>query len=127
MILFSLTFVLNQRGNEVLKSMAEYTYLCHQCGNIFRLKADYIPSEAKVKCPQCSNTQVRELPSWVPLGSDLAEIPSAWEYECQQCKSRFKLPVPVSPSQERNIRCPDCNGGHIHRLTRTGFEPLYCG
>ena len=108
--------------------MVEYTYLCHQCGNIFRLSADDIsPPEKELKCPQCGNSQVRELPSWIPLGADLAEIPREWEYECQQCKNKFKLPVPVSPSQERNIRCPACDDGHIHRLTRTGFEPLYCG
>ena len=107
--------------------MVEYTYLCHQCGNIFRVSADDNPPEKDLKCPQCSHSQVRELPPWAPLGSDLVEIPSEWEYECQVCKSKFKLPVPGSPSQERNIRYPDCNNRHIHRLTRTGFEPLYCG
>jgi DNA-directed RNA polymerase subunit RPC12/RpoP len=108
--------------------MVEYTYLCHQCGNVFRVPVDDTsPPGKEPKCPQCESSQVRELPSWVPLGSDLAEIPSEWEYECQQCKNKFKLPVPGSPSQERNIRCPDCDSAHIHRLTRTGFEPLYCG
>ena len=108
--------------------MVEHTYLCHQCGNIFRLSVDSTrPLEKELKCPACRNSQVRDLPSWVPLGSDLYEIPREWEYECQQCKSKFKLPVPGSPSQERNIRCPACDDGHIHRLIRTGFEPLYCG
>ena len=102
--------------------MAENTYLCHQCGNIFRLS---LPGEAK--CPQCGSSQTRELPSWVPMGSDLSESQSQWQCECQQCKNKFEIPVPDSPSGEKNIRCPVCNGRHIHRLTPSGYEPLYCG
>lgn len=102
--------------------MTENTYLCHQCGNIFRL-----PPAGEARCPQCGNAQVRELPSWVPLGSDLSESKATWQYECQQCKKEFELPVPGSPSQEKDIRCPECNSGHIHRLTPSGYEPLYCG
>lgn len=108
--------------------MIEYTYLCHQCGNIFRMSegSTHQPEKRPV-CPQCGHSQVRELPTWAPIGIELYEGKAEWEYECQQCQHRFKLPVPNSPSQERNIRCPICEGGHIHRLTRTGFEPLYCG
>ncbi len=108
--------------------MVEHIYLCHQCGNIFRLPADssHTP-EKEIKCPKCGNSQIRELPFWVPTGSDLAEGEPLWQYECQQCQHQFKLPVPGSPSQERNIKCPACDGGHIHRLTPSGYEPLYCG
>ena len=108
--------------------MMEHTYLCHQCGNIFRVSTEstQLP-EKELKCPQCGTSSVRELPSWMPLGSNLEDIPREWEYECQQCKHKFELPVPGNPSQERDIRCPDCTNRHIHRLTRTGFEPLYCG
>lgn len=102
--------------------MAENTYLCHQCGNIFRL-----PPDKEVRCPQCGSSQTRELPSWVPMDSDLSEGQIKWQYECQQCQKKFELPVPTSPSQEKNIKCPVCNGGHIHRLTLSGYEPLYCG
>jgi rRNA maturation endonuclease Nob1 len=102
--------------------MAENTCLCHQCGSIFRLAPD-----KEAKCPQCGSSQVRELPSWVPMGSDLSEAQSVWQYECQQCQKKFELPVPANPSQEKIIRCPVCNGGHIHRLTPSGYEPLYCG
>jgi len=102
--------------------MVENTYLCHQCGSIFRLT-----SAKEAKCPQCGSSQTKELPSWVPMGSDLSEGPSTWQYECQQCKHKFELPVPGSPSQERDIKCPACDGGHIHRLTIYGSEPLYCG
>lgn len=105
-----------------MSPMNENAYLCHQCGNIFRA----LPA-GETKCPQCGSPQTRELPSWVPLGSDLAETQATWRYECQQCRKKFELPVPASPTQERTIRCPDCKGGHIHRLTLSGYEPLYCG
>ena len=40
-------------------------------------------------------------------GDNLYEGPPVWEYECQQCQNRFKLPVPSSPSQEKEITCDD--------------------
>ena len=108
--------------------MDEHTYLCHQCGHIFRRPVNDGTKYGKEPlCPQCGSLQTRELPSWVPLGSDLSEGLREWEYECQQCRHKFMLPVPDSPSREKTIRCPACDGGHIHRLTLTGFEPLYCG
>jgi len=108
--------------------LVEHIYLCHQCGNIFRLPADISQlSKNDIKCPQCGHPGIRELPSWVPVGSNLSEAPLEWEYECQQCQHKFKLPVPGSPSQEKSIECPSCHGGHIHRLTAAGYEPLYCG
>jgi putative FmdB family regulatory protein len=108
--------------------MGADTYLCHQCQNIFRLPADdSTPSAIEVKCPRCGSTHIDELPSWVPIGSNLPEGPPVWEYECQQCRKVFKLPAPGSPSQEKEIRCPACASGHIHRLTSLGAQPLYCG
>jgi len=105
----------------------EDTYLCHQCKNIFRLPptCNIAPVEEVIKCPICGNTDVEGLPSWAPAG--LAEFSSTWEYECQQCKNIFELPVPSSPSQEKEIKCPVCKSGHIHRLTSTGSLPMYCG
>ncbi|OGO23545.1 MAG: hypothetical protein A2144_11130 [Chloroflexi bacterium RBG_16_50_9] len=108
--------------------MEDYTYLCHQCQNVFRLPATQNGTAEKVKkCPKCSSTQIEELPSWAPIGANLSEGPPVWECECQQCQKVFKLPVPGSPSREKEIACPACGGRHIHRLTPMGAEPLYCG
>jgi DNA-directed RNA polymerase subunit RPC12/RpoP len=108
--------------------MEEHTYLCLQCRNIFRLTVPEEPSPAEeAKCPGCGSSAIEEMPSWAPLGSNLSEAPAVWECACQQCQSVFKLPVPGSPSEEKAIRCPACGSGHIHRLTPTGVEPLYCG
>lgn len=101
-------------------------YLCHQCQNVFKLAAP-ADSAKGVKCPRCGSSRAEAMPSWTPLGFNLDEGTSMWEYECQQCRHVFKLPVPSSPSQEKGIKCPACAGGHIHRLTPTGGEPLYCG
>lgn len=106
--------------------MGEHLYLCHQCQNVFKspVPGDS-PQEIEAKCPRCGSTHVEELPSWAPIG--FTEGSPTWEYECQLCKHVFKLPVPGSPSQEKGIKCPACEGGHIHRLTAIGGEPLYCG
>ena len=105
------------------------TYLCQQCRNIFTLPmtCNILPQEEKeeVICPGCGSVNVEELPSWAPIG--FTEGSLMWEYECQQCQSVFMLPIPTSPSQEKEIKCPTCGGGHIHRLTSVGGQPLYCG
>ena len=103
------------------------TYLCHQCRNIFKLPmaCSITPEKKEVKCPECGSFDVEEMSQWGPIG--FTENPSMWEYECQLCKNAFKLPIPSSPSQEKEIKCPACGGGHIHRLTEIGGEPLYCG
>jgi len=108
--------------------MVECEYLCHRCQNVFKLSvSDSPPPEKKAECPKCSSTDIERLPSWAPIGFNLHEGSPMWEYECQQCQNAFKLPVPGSPSQEKEIRCPACGGGHIHRLTAAGGVPLYCG
>ena len=107
--------------------MAEDTYLCHQCRNLFRLPmtCSITPEKEELKCPECGSFDVEEMPSWAPIGFN--ESSPMWEYECQQCQNVFQLPVPSSPSQEKEIKCPACGGGHIHRLTSVGGVPLYCG
>jgi DNA-directed RNA polymerase subunit RPC12/RpoP len=107
--------------------MGERIFLCQQCGNVFRLPLDSSHPEKGLKCPQCGGSQIRELPLWAPFGSDLNHAPAEWDYECQECRNKFKLPVPCRPSQEKEITCPACHGHHIHRLTPAGYEPLYCG
>ena len=107
--------------------MMDDTYLCHQCKNIFKLPltCSITLVEKEIKCPRCGNKHVEELPSWAPIG--FTEYSPMWEYECQHCKNVFKLPVPSSPAQEKEIKCPTCKGRHIHRLTSTGGVPMYCG
>ena len=108
--------------------MGEHIYLCQQCQHVFKLSVTSgSPPEKEAKCPVCESSHLEEVPSWVPIGFNLSEGSPQWEYECQQCQNVFKLPVPSSPSQEKEVRCPACGGSHIHRLTPTGFEPLYCG
>jgi ribosomal protein S27AE len=36
------------------------------------------------------------------------------------------MPIPKSPTEEKQRRCPSCGAEHIHRLTAIGGEPLYC-
>lgn len=108
--------------------MGEYIYLCQQCQTLFDLSVQPGSEEEKeARCPECGSPHIEGLPSWAPIGFDLYGGPPVWEYECQHCQNVFKLPVPSSPAQEKGIKCPECGGGHIHRLTPTGGEPLYCG
>lgn len=106
--------------------MDEYEYLCHQCRNVFRLAVSDDPLK-EAKCSKCGSADVRRLPSWAPIGFNWHEGSPVWEYECQQCQHVFKLPVPSSPSQEKEIACPACGGRHIHRLTASRGVPIYCG
>ncbi|MFC1942654.1 hypothetical protein ACFLWU_05505 [Chloroflexota bacterium] len=104
------------------------TYSCHQCNNVFKLSLpDNAAPEIEVKCPGCGSADTDMLTSWVPIGFTSQGGTHMWEYECQQCKNVFHLPVPTSPSQEKQVKCPGCESWHLHRLTPTGFQPLYCG
>ena len=109
--------------------MGEDIYLCHQCKNVFKLPmtCNITPEKKQVRCPECGSFHTEEMPHWAPIGFDVSEDLSMWEYECQQCQNVFKLPVPSRPSQEKEIKCPACGGGHIHRLTAIGGVPMYCG
>lgn len=107
----------------------ESTLLCRQCRNVFRLSPqNRVSMIRETHCPQCGSTRLEEAPAWAPLGSGSNIFDSSeWEYECQQCRNKFKMPIPKSPSEERERKCSACGAGHIHRLTVTGGEPLYCG
>ena len=107
--------------------MGDNTYLCNQCRNVFKLPltCSITPEKKEVKCPECGSSHIEEMPSWGPINFNAPSL--VWEYECQACHYAFELPVPSSPSQEKEIKCPRCGGGHIHRLTAIGGEPLYCG
>jgi rRNA maturation endonuclease Nob1 len=110
--------------------MEEHTFLCSKCRNIFSSLAQtgYLFNREAVLCPKCGSLDVTEAPVWAPLGSGLNIFDSStWEYECQQCLNKFKMPIPPSPTEEKARICPACGAGHIHRLTATGGEPLYCG
>ena len=107
--------------------MTERTCLCRQCRNVFKLPVSdsATPEKEELKCPACGSPDVEDVPAWAPIG--FTEGSPTWEYECQQCQHVFRRPVPDSPAQEKAIKCPECGGGHIHRLTPTGGAPLYCG
>ena len=107
--------------------MGEKTYSCNHCKNLFKLPlvCSITPEKKEIKCPKCGSFNIDEMPFWGPM--NFTEPLLMWEYECQECHHTFKLPVPNSPSQEKEIKCPECGGGHIHRLTKIGGEPLYCG
>ena len=107
---------------------SERTYLCKQCRNLFKIISPGGSQPEKISCPRCGNTIIEEAPCWAPLGSGINIFESSeWEYECQQCHANFKLPIPRSPTEEKQRRCPHCGAGHLHRLTVAGGQPLYCG
>jgi putative FmdB family regulatory protein len=109
--------------------MEEQTLLCKQCRNVFKIP-EYISRSInnKTSCPKCGSSDLDEAPIWAPLGSGSNIFESSeWEYECQKCKNRFAMPIPKSPSEDKARRCPQCGSEHLHRLTSTGGQPLYCG
>jgi DNA-directed RNA polymerase subunit RPC12/RpoP len=108
--------------------MVENIYLCKECRNLLKATiADDAAPKTAPNCPVCGSSQMSEIPCWVPAGSDLGSDTYTWEYECQECRNRFRMPIPSSPSQEKDIKCPSCGATHIHRLTPMGGEPLHCG
>ncbi len=107
----------------------ERKYLCRQCRNIFVMSSPIIlANQMPEHCPQCGSDQLMEAPIWAPLGSGSNIFEgSTWKYECQQCRYAFELPIPRSPSEEKERRCPECNSEHLHLLTKIGAQPLYRG
>jgi Zn finger protein HypA/HybF involved in hydrogenase expression len=107
----------------------EHTFFCRQCRNIFQSASQPgSHSFGKGNCPRCKSPDTIEAPAWAPLGSGQNIFEgSEWEYRCQQCLHKFKLPIPKSPSEEKVRTCPACGGSHLHRITDLGAQPLYCG
>ena len=111
-----------------LKLGAGNTYSCHQCHNVFKLSVAGSSSEGgPASCPRCGSSLVSVLPSWEPLGATLSETTRMWDYGCQQCQHTFRLPIPDSPSKEKEIKCPACGSQQIRRLTVIDGAPLYNG
>ncbi|OGN96984.1 MAG: hypothetical protein A2Y89_04750 [Chloroflexi bacterium RBG_13_51_18] len=106
----------------------ERRFLCKQCWNVFDVaSSDSATTDEKVHCPACGSADVMEAPPWAPLDSGKNIFKSnEWEYECQQCKHHFKMPIPKSPSEDKSRKCPACNSGHLHLLTGKEALPLYC-
>ena len=105
------------------------TFFCRQCKNIFRLPVSTGPPlNREVRCSLCESLDVEESPAWAPLGSGTnIFFESEWEYECRECHFQFKMPIPASPSEDKERKCPVCFNQHIDKLNFIGGEPLYCG
>lgn len=106
----------------------ERRYLCKKCWNVFDYSIPEGPSSGEqIHCPVCCSVDVMEAPPWAPLDSGKNIFDSnEWQYECQDCKVRFKMPIPKSPSEDKSRRCPYCNSGHLHLITGSKALPLYC-
>jgi Zn finger protein HypA/HybF involved in hydrogenase expression len=106
----------------------ERRFLCKKCWNIFDQPVPDSSSEnLEVHCPSCCSADVMEAPPWAPLDSGKNIFDSnEWQYECQQCKYKFKMPIPQSPSEDKNRKCPVCHSEHLHLLTGAKALPLYC-
>ena len=48
-----------------------------------------------------------------------------WKYSCHQCQSHFEMPVPLSPKDEKERKCPRCGSADIHRVTTEDSEPRF--
>jgi len=107
----------------------ERRFICKKCWNLFDLA---IPDDASVvmdiHCPACRNADVMEAPPWAPLGAGKNIFESdTWDYECQQCKHKFRMPIPRSPAEDKSRKCPACHSGHLHLIIGEKGLPLYCG
>ncbi len=50
-----------------------------------------------------------------------------WEFDCNQCKSKFEVEVPRGPVEERAIKCPHCGSKDIANCSLGGLEVPVCG
>ena len=55
-----------------------------------------------MECPVCGADDIVEAPAWAPLGAGWNIFEgNEWEYECQECRHTFKMPIPGSPAGGR--------------------------
>ena len=104
-------------------------FLCKKCRNVFDLEvASDSTRGTEVRCLKCGSSEVMETPTWAPLDSGWNIFESSeWEYECQDCKRTFKMPVPKTPAEDESRKCPYCGSSHLHLLTGGKALPLHCG
>src|SRR4030042_339321 len=104
----------------------KHRFLCKKCRHIFDAEITGDSSIGlEMRCPGCASSDVMDAPTWAPLGSGLNIFENdTWEYQCQQCKKNFKLPIPKSPTEDKSRRCVFCYSPHLHLLTGTGALPL---
>jgi Zn finger protein HypA/HybF involved in hydrogenase expression len=104
-------------------------FLCKKCWNIFDLSdVDDSSSNLEIRCPKCCSADITEAPPWAPLDSGRNIFESdVWQYECQQCLHKFKMPIPKSPAEDKSRKCPACHSDHLHLITGAKTLPLYCG
>ena len=110
-------------------SSGEKRFLCRVCRHVFdiRVLENGLTVQAII-CPACGAKDITEAPAWAPLGSGWNIFEgNEWEYECQECRHTFKMPIPRSPAEEKARRCPACESGHLHRFTGGKALPLHCG
>ena len=109
--------------------MMKQRFLCKKCRHIFDVEVSNDAAvTTEVLCPGCASSEVMDAPTWAPLGAGLNVFENdTWDYQCQQCKKSFKLPIPKSPTEEKSRKCIYCFSANIQRLTGTGTMPLYCG
>jgi len=50
-----------------------------------------------------------------------------WEFDCNQCKGKFEVPVPRGPTEEKAIKCPHCGSQDIANCSLGGLEVPVCG
>ena len=105
--------------------MEERALFCNNCRHIFNLPAG--EANSLIHCPECGNFDVADAPCWAPLNSGSSIFDdSGWKYECQKCREIFILPIPKSPTEEKERKCAVCGSGHLYLLTDLGAQPLYC-
>ncbi len=44
------------------------------------------------------------------------DIKLTWRFSCRDCKSEFEVEVPRGPREERELRCPSCEGQNIEKM-----------
>lgn len=106
----------------------EHRLVCKKCWHVFDLSVPEGAKPVAAHCPACDSREIMVAPPWAPLGSGRNIFTEdEWSYECQDCKFKFRMPIPKSPEEDKKRICPQCNSGHLHLITGSQTLPLYCG